>query len=69
MAGDSGEHPGTDLLTIMERQDEVGPVRPCQDAMRAILLSLDDPANPVQGRQDIAGLHRRPPAHVVTEKS
>ncbi len=50
LAGDPGEHTRTDLFAIMEREDEVRPVRPFQDAMRTSALSFDAPADPEQRR-------------------
>jgi hypothetical protein len=49
MTGDPGKHPRADLLSVVEREDEIRPVRPFQDTMRTSPLTFDDPADAEQG--------------------
>lgn len=55
MLGDAGQHARTDLVTVVEGEDEVGPARPGEDAVGAG-LPLDRPADAEQGGEDELGL-------------
>jgi len=46
MAGDAGEHHRTDLLSVVEREDKIGPPVADKDAVRSA-LAIDPPSGPL----------------------
>ncbi len=66
--GETGEHPGTDLVSIMEGEHRVGPPITCQDAMRSG-FTLNAPSDAEQGGKDTGGLRSRPLTHAATKET
>jgi hypothetical protein len=60
--GDSGEHPRTQFVAVVKREDVVGPTWTSKHPMRPSLTS-DTPADAQQRGQDSCGSRRRPSSH------
>ena len=68
MAGDAGEHPGTDFFAVVKRIDDVRPAFALQDPVRSA-LPLDLLPDTLQGSENAAGPSRSPPTHAATKSS
>src|SRR5438105_15929074 len=56
---DASEHPGSDLLTIVKGDNEIGPARTLQSPMRA-RLSLRGPSEALERGENLPRSHARP---------
>lgn len=54
---DAREHLGSDLIAIVEREDDVGPTRALQRSMRPT-LTLDAPSDPKERAKHYGGTSR-----------
>src|ERR1019366_8288608 len=65
--GDAGEHLRADLVTVVEGEDEIGPVGAGEDLGRTG-RALDRPAEAEEGRQHRASTGGRPVAHAALKE-
>ena len=64
LLGNAREHPGADLIPVMEGPDEVRPVGPGKGDVTA-RLSLHRPAEPQESGEDAFGLRGASSAHAA----